>query len=125
ELGTGEMVRRLGGVHRDSVFDVAVNDKFLVTGSTDYTVKGWDRSALQPIQVLEGIMGPVNAVGLMEEYVITAPAGYRIKIWPLSDWTCIRTIVASERGITTLSLPPSASRIISASLDNTIRIHDI
>ncbi|SNX82646.1 probable U5 snRNP-specific 40 kD protein (novel WD-40 repeat protein) [Melanopsichium pennsylvanicum] len=128
-LATGEKERRLRG-HRAVVNCVSAarsgGVELVASGSDDGRIMIWDPQCKEPVDVLE--MGyPVTAIAFSEDssQIYVGGIDNQIHIYDLAR----RSIALSLKGhmdtITSISLSPSGSHILSTSFDDTLRIWDI
>ncbi|WVW81352.1 hypothetical protein I302_103343 [Kwoniella bestiolae CBS 10118] len=99
--------------HRDSVLCVRANDKYVVSCSKDKTIKLFDIHTLETKLFIGGSAigleqddtlhkGAVNAVGLMEDYIISASGDKTLRIWSIHSGQLLFTVEAHSRGIASI-----------------------
>ena len=134
QLSTGMMKNRIPQAHRDSVLNIKLNNRYLVSTSKDCTAKVWDRNLLGapkdrrasepfPQSVLRGHTAPINAVILTDGEAVTACGDRQIRVFDLDSGTCLRQMSSHEKTIATLVLSTDGRYIISAGGDSDILIH--
>ncbi|KAF8752339.1 WD40 repeat-like protein [Rhizoctonia solani] len=142
-LGLGEL-KRLSG-HAGGVLDLRIDDKWIVSCSKDTFIRVWDRQTLQQHCVLKGHEGPVNAVGLQGNQVVSASGDgtmilwdiengsrddtiisgsndRKIKVWSASTGDCLFTLPGHELLVRALAYDSVSRRLVSASYDRTIKV---
>lgn len=80
-----------------------INKRFSATrplsSSKDAVVRVWSRHTLEPYCDLMGHEGPVNAVGLQGDQVISASGDGRMILWDLKTRSKVRTFEGHDRGL--------------------------
>lgn len=69
-----------------------------------------------------GHRGPVNAVQLHGNYLVSASSDTTLKLWDITSGACIRKFVGHIHGIACVKF--DGRRIVSGSNDQTIKIWD-
>lgn len=134
QLSTGTMQNIIPQAHENSVLNIKLNDRYLVSTSKDCTAKVWDRNLLGapkdqrasepfPQSVLRGHEAPVNAVILTDGEAVTACGDRQIRVFDLDSGTCLQRMSSHEKTIATLALSTDGRYIISAGGDSDIFIH--
>jgi len=88
--------------------------------SKDTHIRVWDRESLQPFQTLSGHDGPVNAVGLQDDKVVSASGDGKIMLWDIPTGERLRTFEGHDRGLACIEF--RGDLIISGSNDKKIKI---
>lgn len=127
-LATGEKQRRLRG-HRAIVNCVSVTrsgPELLASGSDDGKVMVWDPQAKEPLDALE-VGYPVTAVAFSEDasQIYVGGIDNQIHIYDLTRKAIALTLRGHMDTITSISLSPSGSHILSTSFDDSLRIWDV
>ncbi|BGP04453.1 hypothetical protein JCM10049v2_000254 [Rhodotorula toruloides] len=108
--------------HAMGVLDLCFDDKWIVSCSKDTTTRVWNRSTGELYRVLQGHRGPVNAVQLHGDHVLTASGDALMKLWDLHTGQTIRTFSGHSRGLACVHWAPSGSHFVSSSNDKTIKL---
>ncbi|KAG8982255.1 hypothetical protein FRB90_006916, partial [Tulasnella sp. 427] len=126
---TGTVKRRLNG-HAGGVLDLRVDANWIVSwydvaklfasNSKDAVVRVWSRHTLEPHCDLMGHEGPVNAVGLQGDHVISASGDGKMILWDLKTRSRVRTFEGHDRGLACVEFKDD--HIISGSNDRKIKI---
>ncbi|CDR87883.1 probable U5 snRNP-specific 40 kD protein (novel WD-40 repeat protein) [Sporisorium scitamineum] len=127
-LTTGEKQRRLRG-HRAIVNCVSATrsgPELLISASDDGRVMIWDPQAKEPLDVLE-VGYPVTAVAFSQDssQIYVGGIDNQIHIYDLTRKTIALTLRDHLDTITSISLSPSGSHILSTSFDDSLRIWDV
>ncbi len=127
DLETFRPVMRLEG-HQHKVMGLAVTKdlKRAATGSWDKTVRLWDLSQGTTIRIFRH-PSPVNAVVFAEAGKSIAAGGHdgKILVWNTETGALRGTLEGHALGIAGLSVSPDGSRLLSASIDKTLRLWDL
>ncbi|TKY84868.1 hypothetical protein EX895_005948 [Sporisorium graminicola] len=128
KLTTGEKQRRLRG-HRAIVNCVSATrsgPELLVSASDDGRVLIWDPQAKEPLDVLE-VGYPVTAVAFSEDssQIYVGGIDNQVHVYDLTRKTIALTLRGHLDTITSISLSPSGSHILTTSFDDSLRIWDV
>jgi F-box and WD-40 domain protein 1/11 len=66
--------------------------------------------------------GPVNAIQLRGDHLVSASGDTRIKLWNVATGDLVREFVGHEKGLACVQY--DGKRIVSGSNDHTIRVWD-
>eukprot|EP01106_Pelomyxa_sp_JSP_P007152 TRINITY_DN2178_c0_g1_i1.p1 TRINITY_DN2178_c0_g1~~TRINITY_DN2178_c0_g1_i1.p1 ORF type:complete len:385 (+),score=87.84 TRINITY_DN2178_c0_g1_i1:122-1156(+) len=91
----------------------------LVSGGGDNTVRMWDPHTGQCTAVLKAHEGPIVALAVLEDWIVSASSDKTVCIW--ANGKCLKTLHGHEGNITALHVPLKR-RVITASLDTSIRL---
>ncbi|KAF2732350.1 WD40 repeat-like protein [Polyplosphaeria fusca] len=108
--------------HTNGVMCLQFDDRILMTGSYDATVKIWDLQTGHVIRTLSGHSQGIRCLQYDDEKLITGSLDNTIKIWNWRDGKCIKTLHAHQRGV--IGLHMADKLLASGSSDNTIMVHD-
>lgn len=75
----------------------AVTD--VIFSSKDASIRVWDRQTLSLSRVLRGHEGPVNAIGLQRDRVVSASGDGKLILWDVANGERIRTFEGHDRGL--------------------------
>jgi WD40 repeat protein len=113
----------LAGEHARSVSSVQFDERRIVSGSPDWSVRVWDRVTGQCVEELEEHMRGVFAVRFDRQKLVSGGGDRLVKVWDWDDdlW-CINTL----RGHTgpVLSVDCDDVRLVSGATDHTVRLWD-
>lgn len=108
--------------HTDEVNDIqySLNNKYLVSGSSDKTAIIWDVLTGKEIHTLKGHSWKVTNVAISSDskFVVTGSTDGTIKLWEVETGNLIYTYENRVNAITSLDLSPDISRIASAAMVN-------
>ena len=111
------------GVVRSVAF--SPDDKKIASGSSDHTVKLWDRNG-KLLATLEGHSDRVNSVAFSSNGNALASGSEdgTIRLWDHSQGTFLATLEGHSKGINSVAFSPDGSILASASKDDTIKLWD-
>ena len=123
--GAGATIRTFTG-HSDKVNTLAANERLLVTGSKDKTVRIWDVGTGKTLWTFQGHVGGVTAVALRPDGQEVAAGGEdgAIKLWPLTTADEHRSVSGAKEPLWTTAISPDGSRFATAGADRIIRIYE-
>ena len=115
ENNQGNQLKKLEG-HSDAVTDIIFKDDLLVTSSGDGTIKLW-REDGRFITTLFGHQAAINTIQASPSYLVSGGEDGNIIIWEINNTGSkkIRTIAASDKGITSIALTNDQKTIIAVS----------
>ena len=112
-------IRRLRH-HTAGVLDVCFDEKHIVSCSKDATVCLWDRHTGEFLRKLSGHRGPVNAVQLRGDLVVSASGDGIAKLWNLTSGLCIKEFPSKDRGMACVEFSPDSRTILAGGNDQVI-----
>ncbi|KAI8870840.1 WD40 repeat-like protein, partial [Ramicandelaber brevisporus] len=122
--------------HSAGVLDVSFNDDYIVSCSKDLSIKVWSREQLPPdataaimdlpslplLRTLTGHRGPVNALQLRSNRIVSASGDATIRMWDPDSGQCLHEYTGHGRGLACVQF--DGRRIVSGSNDQTIKVWD-
>ncbi|MCJ1416767.1 hypothetical protein MMC32_003105 [Xylographa parallela] len=112
-------VRRLYH-HSAGVLDVCFDEKHIVSCSKDTTICVWDRETGELRRTLVGHRGPVNAVQLRGDLVVSASGDGIAKLWNLTSGNCVKEFPSQSRGLACVEFSPDSRTILAGGNDQVI-----
>ena len=112
-------IRRLRH-HTAGVLDVCFDAKHVISCSKDTTVCLWDRRSGDFLQSLSGHRGPVNAVQLRGNLVVSASGDGVAKLWNLTSGLCIKEFPSKDRGMACVEFSPDSRTILAGGNDQVV-----
>jgi F-box and WD-40 domain protein 1/11 len=106
--------------HRAGVLDVCFDDRYIVSCSKDTTICVWDRRTGALLKQLVGHHGPVNAVQLRGDLVVSASGDGVAKLWNVTDGHCVKEFPSKDRGLACVEFSEDGRTILTGGNDRTI-----
>ena len=106
--------------HTAGVLDVCFDEKCIVSCSKDANVCVWDRHTGQLLRKLSGHRGPVNAVQMRGNLVVSASGDGIAKLWNLTSGLCVKEFPSKDRGMACVEFSPDARTILAGGNDQVI-----
>lgn len=111
-----ELVTRVLKGHSGGVLDLRMNKQWIVSwsvilllriliilttilSSKDTLIRVWDRKTLNFTNTLRGHDGPVNAVGLQDDRLVSASGDGKMMLWDIKTGERVRTFEGHDRGL--------------------------
>lgn len=114
-----EPITRLRG-HSAGVLDVALDDTHIISCSKDATINVWDRKTFKHLRTLTGHRGPVNAVQLRGNLLVSASGDGVAKLWNLESGVCIKEFPSQDRGLAAVEFSDDAKYVLAGGNDHVV-----
>merc|ERR1712166_1634393 len=103
------------------------NNQYVVSGSTDYTVRIWSVESGDCIKTFKGHTSYVNGVSFSpnNQYVVSGSNDKSARIWDVESGDCIKTLKGHTRSVCGVSFSPNNQYVVSGSSDKTARIWSV
>ena len=104
--------------------DYSPDGRFLVSGSSDQTVKVWSVVDQKEITTFAGHTSMVNAVEFSPdgEVIVSASSDATVRLWSLPKQKEIATIVAHKYGVNDVTFSPDGKLFATAARDYTVKL---
>lgn len=109
--------------HTEAITAIALSrdDKFLVSGSRDTTLKFWNMRSGMVFHTLTQHTAPITAIALSRNGELLATASdHTIKLWDLKRGALLRTLTAHTGTVNALALSPDNYELVSGGQDGKI-----
>jgi len=106
--------------HAAGVLDVCLDDKYIISCSKDATINVWDRRTGHHLKELTGHHGPVNAVQLRGNLLVSASGDGVAKLWNLDSGTCIKEFPSRDRGLAAVEFSDDAKHVLAGGNDHVV-----
>ena len=108
--------------HSNSVNSVAIStdNKYIVSGSWDKTIKIWDIKTGECLNTLEWYSDWVNSIAISPDgnYIVLGSRDKTIKIWDIKTGECLNTLEGHSNSVNSVAISPDGKYIVSGSIDN-------
>jgi WD40 repeat protein len=114
-----------GAVHALMVY----NNKYLLSGSRDCTIRVWSGTSLECEHVLEAHADAVHALlelkspALRQSLIVSGSSDCSVRVWNPLTWECVRTLRGHNGAIKTLVA--CRGYVISGGFDKRIKVWDV
>ncbi len=112
--------------HSKGVESVAVSpdNKTIVSGSKDKTIKVWDLETKKIKFTLEGHKGWVYCVAISPDgsTIVSCSRDKTIRVWDLYTGECIRILEGHTDWVYSVAISPDGKTLVSCSRDKTVKI---
>lgn len=127
DLIAGECVAKLEGHVREVTCIALTTTGYLVTGSSDKTLRIWDLGALSCRTIFKGHDDKINCVAVTPDGRIAISGGEdaKIGIWDIEQEMLIHFLEGHTQGVTCLAVSPNGKLLVSGGWDQKIRIYEI
>jgi len=125
--------------HKGWVFTVAVINNNIISGSGDNTIKIYDKNTGETTKTLEGHTDwvlSIASIRLVNKFIVSGSADNSIKLWNFTTGECFSTLIGHSDWVKSVAVYNNVlginsnmtnylgSRIVSGSMDHTIKIWD-
>ncbi|KAJ4992322.1 sulfur metabolite repression control protein [Stagonosporopsis vannaccii] len=108
--------------HTNGIMSLQFDDRILITGSYDATIKVWDIKTGKEIRTLIGHTAGIRCLQFDDTKLITGSLDRTIKVWNWRTGELIRTLNGHTDGV--IGLHMAEKLLASGSSDHTIMVHD-
>ena len=110
--------------HSAGVLDVCIDKNRVISCSKDTTICVSDRQTGQLLRTLRGHNGPVNAIQMRGDLVVSASGDTVARLWNLSSGICIREFPSKDRGMACVEFSTDSRTIFAGGNDQVIHQFD-
>jgi len=121
DVNTGKWLRTMMG-HEDSVMCLDFDDKYIVSGSKDNSIRVWNIETSECEHLLESHNNGVRTLRFDSRHIVSGARDSTIKVWDLATGTLHNTLRGHHYTVYCLEFDDQF--IISGSVDKTIRLWD-
>ncbi|KAJ7114805.1 hypothetical protein C8R44DRAFT_709944 [Mycena epipterygia] len=115
--------------HTGSVQSVAFshNGKYIVSGSSDTTVRVWNAETGEVVGVFEGHTHGVTTVAFSphDKQIVSGSDDRTVCIWDAESGDVLQVLKGHKHRVTSVAFSPSGKLVVSGSQDNTLRVWDV
>ncbi|MHA1271158.1 MAG: ADP-ribosylation factor-like protein [Candidatus Helarchaeota archaeon] len=106
--------------HGDGINEIAVDDRYIYSGSDDKTVRVWDKLSFKEVAILQGHSDSVNAVASDDRYIYTGSSDNTIRVWDKISFNELMILKGHSDSVKAVTFDDRY--IYSGSEDKTIRV---
>ena len=114
--------------HSDWISSCAIShdNKFIVSGSYDKTLKVWDSETGNCIRTLSGNSGSVYSCAISHDnkFIVSGSDDNTLKVWDSETGNCIRTLSGNSGSVSSCAISHDNKFIVSGSDDKTLKVWD-
>ncbi|NIM16806.1 MAG: hypothetical protein GTO45_32870, partial [Candidatus Aminicenantes bacterium] len=98
----------------------------ILSGSSDSTLKLWERSSGKEVRTFKGHNGRVRSVCFSPEgtHILSGSSDSTVKLWERSSGNEVRTFKGHTDWVRSVCFSPEGKYILSGSLDYTLKLWD-
>ncbi|MEO1006017.1 MAG: hypothetical protein AAFW67_09235, partial [Cyanobacteria bacterium J06638_38] len=115
--------------HQAEVTSVAISSdgQYLVSGSSDNTVKLWDVKDKSVIHTFEGHQAEVTSVAISRDgrYLVSGSGDSTVKLWDIKSQSLIQTFEGHQAWVSSVAISSDGQYLVSGSYDTTVKLWDI
>ncbi|KAF2655658.1 sulfur metabolite repression control protein-like protein SconB [Lophiostoma macrostomum CBS 122681] len=108
--------------HGNGVMCLQFDDRTLMTGSYDASVKVWDLESGECIRTLTGHTSGIRCLYFDDGRLITGSLDREIRVWNWRTGECVKILRAHQSGV--IGLHMADKLLASGSADHTVVVHD-
>jgi WD40 repeat protein len=128
DISKGKLLKLLKG-HRDAVTSICIStdEQFILSGSTDNTVKLWEIATGKCLHTFAEHTGEVAAVCISADsrFVLSGSNDRTLKLWDIAARHCVRTYEGHTDRVTSVSLSVDGLYTLSGSNDKTMKLWEV
>jgi WD40 repeat protein len=129
DLTTAKEVSALKLDEGDIAFGVAYSPdgRYLVSGSLNTSVRVWDVSTEEAVNMPEGHTAQVRTVAYSPDgkHIVSGSDDKTLRVWELPTGQMERVLEGHASTVNTVTFSPDGTRVVSGSTDKTIRVWDV
>ena len=115
--------------HEMSVNSLAfsLDGQYIVSGSSDKTVKLWDVKNQVLLHTFDGHESGVNSVAFSPDaqYIVSGSSDNTVKLWDVENQVLLHSFNDHKFLVNSVAFSPDGQYIVSGSSDNTIKLWDV
>jgi WD40 repeat protein len=106
---------------------VTFDDRHVVSGSTDNTLRVWDLATGETKTTLRGHTGSVYAVAVTPDgrHVVSGSGDSTLRVWDLATGKSKTTLRGHSGPVNAVAVTPDGRHLVSGSTDSTLRVWDL
>jgi F-box and WD-40 domain protein 1/11 len=97
-----------------------LDEKHIISCSKDSAIIVWDRQTGKQLRTLQGHRGPVNAVQLRGNLLVSASGDGVAKLWNLDSGVSIKDFPSEDRGLAAVEFSDDANIVLAGGNDHVV-----
>ena len=117
----------IAGCDQVDLFAISKNNKYIVSGSHDFSIRLWNIDTGKCIKILKNHTSWVTAVAFSSidpKYILSGSLDMTVCLWNIELDTCVQMFQGHTSRVNTVAFS-SSNLIVSGSLDNTVRVWEV
>ncbi|MDX4038461.1 caspase family protein [Aliarcobacter skirrowii] len=106
---------------------ISSDNRYIVSGSDDTTVRLWDFKSGKLLKTLNGNSNIVNSVAISSDsrYIVSGSDDTTVKLWDISSGKLLKTLNGHSYWVSSVAISSDNRYIVSGSSDRTIKLWDV
>lgn len=106
---------------------ITPDDRFVLTGAGDNTIKLWDRKLQKVIRTFTGHRGSILSLSVSPDgrYLLSGSSDHTAKLWEIENGRLSATLQGHNDSVSTAVFSHSGHHVVTGSRDRTIRVWDL
>ena len=115
--------------HSNGINSVAISsdNRYIVSGSDDKTVRLWDFKSGKLLKTLNGHSNSVNSVAISSDnrYIVSGSSDKTVKLWDVNSGNFLKTFSEHLSSVNSIAISSDSKYIVSGSWDKTVKLWDV
>lgn len=121
KICNNEGVKHVFTGHQGGIWAFMANDQYLVSGSTDKTVRIWDINKVYCIKVLKGHRSTIRCLKITEKFIISGSRDSEIRVWNF-DGDCLHILKGHTESVRCMDIHENL--LLTGSYDGSVILWD-
>jgi WD40 repeat protein/uncharacterized caspase-like protein len=115
---------QLGHSHPVQAVAFSPNGRFVLSGSSDNTLKLWDSASGKLVRTFEGHQNDVTSVAFSPDgrFVLSGSADKTLKLWEGASGKLVRTFEGHQKRVESVAFSPDGRLVLSGGDDGTLKL---
>ncbi|AZL53363.1 hypothetical protein EI285_01765 [Aliarcobacter skirrowii] len=115
--------------HNKDVNSIAISsdNRYIVSGSSDKTVKLWEINSGKLLKTFTGHKNIVNSIAISSDnrYIVSGSADDTVRLWDFKSGKLLKTLNGHSNSVDSVVISSDSKYIVSGSLDKTVKLWDV